>query len=206
MQESDGAIPWTTGEHTDVWNHVECAMALLVGGEVVAAERALRWCAETQRRDGSWPMKTVAGSVEDASGETNMSAYLAVGLWHHWLVRRDRAVVDELWPTVRRALDWVVGLQLPFGGIAWSKEIGGRVNQEALLAGSSSIHQSLLAGVALGELVGDTQPDWELAGARLGHAVREHRRALPRQVDLLDGLVLPGARRSGPRRRRPRAP
>ncbi|CUR60135.1 conserved hypothetical protein [metagenome] len=175
MQEPDGAIPWTVGEHTDVWNHVESAMALLIGGEVVAAERALRWCADTQRPDGSWPLRTVAGAVEDASGETNMSAYLAVGLWHHWLVRGDRALLDELWPTVRRALDWVVGLQLPFGGIAWSQEPGGRVNEEALLAGSSSIHQSLRAGVALGELLDDQQPAWELAGCRLRHALRDHR-------------------------------
>ncbi|MGD9958924.1 prenyltransferase [Nocardioides sp.] len=174
MQEADGAIPWTAGQHTDVWNHVECAMALLVGGEVVAAERGLRWCATTQRADGSWPMKTVGGAVEDASGETNMSAYLAVGLWHHWLVRRDQDIVVELWPTVRRALDWVVGMQLPFGGIAWSQEAGGTVNEQALLAGSASIHQSLRAGVALAELLGETQPEWEMAGGRLGHAVREH--------------------------------
>ncbi len=40
MQEPDGAIPWTVGEHTDVWNHVESAMALVVGGQVEAAERA----------------------------------------------------------------------------------------------------------------------------------------------------------------------
>ena len=37
-----------------------------------------------------------------------MSAYLAVGVWHHWLVRRDPAFVARCWPTVRRALDWVV--------------------------------------------------------------------------------------------------
>jgi hypothetical protein len=175
MQEADGAIPWTAGEHTDVWNHVESAMGLLAAGEVEAAERALRWCVRAQRADGSWPMKIVAGTVEDASGETNMSAYLAVGLWHHWLVRRDLAFVGEVWPTVRRALDWVCGLQLPFGGIAWSQEIGGRVNAEALLAGSSSIYQSLRAGVALSELLDQPQPEWELAGGRLGHALREHR-------------------------------
>ena len=75
-----------------------------------------------QRADGSWPMKIVAGEVEDASGETNMSAYLAVGVWHHWLVRRDVDFVRRLWPAVRRGLDWVVGMQLPFGGIAWSQE------------------------------------------------------------------------------------
>jgi hypothetical protein len=36
-----------------------------------------------QRADGSWPMKIVNGSVEDSRGETNCSAYFAVGLWHH---------------------------------------------------------------------------------------------------------------------------
>ena len=151
MQEPDGAIPWTVGEHVDVWNHVEAAMALLVGGEVEAAEAAYAWCAaHASAHDGSWPMKIVAGEVEDASGETNMSAYLAVGVWHHWLLRRDLAFVERMWPVVRRGLDFVVGLQLPFGGIAWSQEWDehgpAKVNEEALLAGSSSIYQSLRAG------------------------------------------------------------
>ena len=179
MQEPDGAIPWTPGGHADVWNHLESAMALLVGGQVEAAERAYAWAARTQRHDGSWPMKLVAGEVEDHSGETNMSAYLAVGVWHHWLVRRDEAFVRRTWPAVRRGLDWVVGMQLRFGGIAWSQEWQdgdpAKVNAEALLAGSSSIYQSLRAGVALSDLVDEPQPDWELAGGRLGHALREHR-------------------------------
>ncbi|MGI8645735.1 MAG: prenyltransferase [Nocardioides sp.] len=179
MQEPSGAIPWTVGQHTDVWNHVEAAMALVVGGRVEEAERAYRWALAQQRDDGSWPLKIVSGRVDDASGETNMSAYLAVGAWHHWLVRRDADFVRELWPAVRRALDFVVGMQLPFGGIAWSQEWhDGRpatVNREALLAGSSSIYQSLRAGVALAELVDESQPEWELAGGRLGHALRGHR-------------------------------
>jgi hypothetical protein len=179
VQEPSGAIPWSRGEHTDVWNHLESAMALMVGDQREAAERAFAWVRDTQRPDGSWPMKIVAGEVEDHSGESNMSAYLAVALWHHWLVARDEAFVREAWPTVRRALDWVVSLQLPFGGIAWSQEWrDGRpekVNEEALLAGSSSIHHSLRAGVALADLVGEPQPEWELAGGRLGHALREHR-------------------------------
>jgi hypothetical protein len=179
VQEPDGAVPWTTGEHVDVWNHVEAAMALLVAGEVDAAESAYSWCERTQRHDGSWPMKTVAGEVEDASGETNMSAYLAVGVWHHWMLRREYAFVERMWPVVRRGLDFVVGMQLPFGGIAWSQEWDAhgpaKVNRDALVAGSSSIYQSLRAGVALAELLDDPQPEWELAGGRLGHALREHR-------------------------------
>jgi hypothetical protein len=179
MQEPDGAIPWTTGAHTDVWNHLESAMALTVAGEDRAAERAFAWVLAGQRADGSWPMKYVAGTVEDASGETNMSAYLAVAVWHHWLVRRDPTFVARCWPAVRRALDWVVSLQLPFGGVAWAREWSqgrpSRVNAEALVAASSSVYQSLRAGVSLAELVDDPQPEWELAGGRLRHALRAHR-------------------------------
>lgn len=170
MQEDCGSVPWTTGEHTDVWNHVEAAMAMLVGGQVEAAERAYAWVPTVQRADGSVPMKIVDGVVEDARGEVNMSAYLAVGVWHHWLVRRDVRFVQEYWPTVRSALDWVVSQQLPFGGINWTP-----TESFALLAGCSSIYHSLRAGVALADLLDDPQPEWELAGGRLGHALREHR-------------------------------
>jgi hypothetical protein len=179
MQEPDGAIPWTVGEHTDVWNHVEGAMALVVGGQLDAAAAAFDWVARHQRPDGSWPMKFVGGTVEDASTETNMAAYIAVGVLHHWHVRHDRAFLERMWPVVRRALDLVVDRQLPFGGIAWSQEwedgAPATVNRDALLAGSSSIYQSLRAGVALADLVDEPQPEWELAGGRLGHALREHR-------------------------------
>jgi GH15 family glucan-1,4-alpha-glucosidase len=178
-QEADGAIPWSVGGHTDVWNHVEAAMALLVAGCTAEAEQAWAWVRETQRHDGSWPRKVARGSVEDASGETNMAAYVAVGVWHHWLVRHDLGFVVAHWPAVRRALDLVCRLQLPFGGIAWSQEWDddgpARTNQEALLAGSASTHHALRAGLSLAELLGDSQPQWELTAGRLGHALRHHR-------------------------------
>ncbi len=170
MQEDCGSVPWTTGEHTDVWNHVEAAMAMLVGGQAEAAERAYAWVPTVQRADGSVPMKIVDGVVEDPRGEVNMSAYLAVGVWHHWLVRRDAGFVQQYWPTVRAGLDWVVSQQLPFGGLNWTP-----TESFALLAGCSSIYHSLRAGVALADLLDDPQPEWELAGGRLGHALREHR-------------------------------
>jgi hypothetical protein len=174
-QEPDGAIPWSPGAHTDVWNHVEGAMALVVGGEADAAHAAYEWCLATQRADGSWPMRLLGGVVADDSTETNMCAYLAVGVWHHWLVRRDVAFVRRCWPAVRRGLDLVVSLQLPFGGIAWSREAGGRLNADGLVSGSSSVFHALRAGVALADLLDDAQPEWELAAGRLGHALRDHR-------------------------------
>jgi hypothetical protein len=176
VQQADGAVPWTGGGHTDVWNHVEAAMALLVGGQAEAAHRAYDWCLATQRADGSWPMRFLAGVVEDAGCETNMTAYLAVGVWHHWLVRRDEAFLRRCWPAVRRALDLVVSWQLPFGGIEWSRGLApGAATAGALVAGSSSVFHALRAGIALSELMGAAQPEWELAAGRLGHALRRHR-------------------------------
>jgi len=174
VQEPSGAIPWFRGGHTDAWDHVECAMALLVGGEVEAAERAYDWLFRTQRADGSWPIKTTAGRLVDAGTDTNMTAYLAVGVWHHWLVRRDEGFLRRAWPVVRRAVDCVIALQLPFGGIAWAADTRGRVAGTALVSGSSSIHHALACAIALSEAVDEPQPEWELAAARLGHALREH--------------------------------
>jgi hypothetical protein len=173
-QEASGAIPWFAGGQVDVWDHVECAMALLVGGEVEAAERAYAWLFATQRGDGSWPLKQVAGQVVDPGVDANMTAYVAVGVWHHWLVRADRAFVHRAWPVVRRALDCVVRLQLPFGGVAWARGADGPAASSALVAGSSSIHHALTCGVALAELLDEAQPEWELAAGRLRHALWAH--------------------------------
>ena len=57
-QEPDGAVPWFRGGHTDPWDHVECAMALLVAGEVEAAERAYDWLFRT-------PAKSALTTVGD---------------------------------------------------------------------------------------------------------------------------------------------
>ena len=173
-QEPSGAIPWFSGGHVDVWDHVECAMALLVGGQPKAAARAYAWLFAAQRPDGSWPMATVAGRVTDPGTDTNMCAYVAVGVWHHWLVCRDAGFLAGAWPVVRRALDLVVAHQLPFGGIDWAVDDRGRTFGTALVTGSSSIRHALDCGLSLADLVGDPQPRWAAALDRLDHALREH--------------------------------
>jgi hypothetical protein len=174
VQEPSGAIPWFRGGHTDPWDHVECAMALLVAGEVDAAERAYQWLFDTQRADGSWPIKVTPRGVENAGTDTNMTAYVAVGVWHHWLVRRDEAFLQRAWPVVRRALDRVIALQLPFGGIIWAADEVGALWDNALVTGSSSIYHALACGLAISDLVDEPQPGWELAAGRLAHALRRH--------------------------------
>ena len=173
MQEPSGAIPWFPGGHTDPWDHIESAMALTACGLTDESERAFRWLRRIQRADGSWPIKLREGVVEDANSDSNFCAYLAVGVWHHYLLCDDRAFVVELWPTICKAIDFVLTMQGAGGEFAWGCGPGGPV-REALLTGNSSIHHSLRCALMLAELMGDHQPDWDVALFQLGHALRRH--------------------------------
>jgi hypothetical protein len=173
VQEPSGAIPWPDG-HVDAWDHVECAMALSACGRRGPARRAYRWLRETQRADGSWPRSSAAGAVTDPAAESHHAAYVAVGLWHEYLVTGDEGYMLTMWPTVRRAVEWVLGLRTPRGEVIWERDAAGAAGGYALLSGCSSIHQSLRCAVALAKLADDPQPDWELAADRLAHLVAAH--------------------------------
>ena len=168
-----GDLPWPDG-HTDPWDHVECAMALVLGGRLDEARAAYDWLARTQAPDGSWATSWRGHSVLDADVDTNQVAYVAVGVWQWQLVTGDRTLVDALWPVVRRALDLVVALQQPGGHIAWCRRADGTVDPDGLVTGSSSTYQALRCGIALAELVGEPQPSWEVAAGLLQHAVAAH--------------------------------
>ena len=172
-QHPTGALPWPDG-HTDPWDHVECAMALVLGGRLVEARAAYAWLRRTQETDGAWRMKYAGLQVLDPSVDTNQCAYVAVGVWQWWTVTGDRSLVREMWPHVRRALDFVLDHQAPGGQLYWSRSPEGTVDRDALLTGSSSAYQALRCGLALADLVGEPQPEWELAAGLLQHAVAHH--------------------------------
>jgi hypothetical protein len=65
-------------------------------------------------------------------------------------------------------------LQVPRGEIAWERDAAGKPGGFALLSGCSSIVQGLRCAIALAELAGDPQPDWELAAGQLAHVVACH--------------------------------
>ncbi|RJL25142.1 prenyltransferase [Bailinhaonella thermotolerans] len=173
IQEPDGGVPWPGG-HVDVWNHVECAMALSVAGLREEARAAYAWARATQRADGSWPMKLVKGEAVEANGESNHAGYLAVGVWHELLLTGDDEFAALMWPHVRRALDFVVDLQTTRGEIVWERSAAGVPSAYALLTGCSSIYQGLRCGVMLADHLGEPQPDWEVAADRLGHVLVAH--------------------------------
>ncbi|MBC7374820.1 MAG: prenyltransferase [Frankiales bacterium] len=172
-QHPTGALPWPDG-HTDPWDHVECAMALVLGGRLEQASRAYAWLRATQEHDGAWRTSYDGLAVLDPTVDTNQCAYVAVGVWQHWTVVGDRAFVDLMWPTVQRALDFVLTTQLPGGQLAWCRDPEDRLSEDALLTGSSSTYQALRCGIALAELVGQEQPGWEVSAGLVQHAVAHH--------------------------------
>jgi hypothetical protein len=151
-------------------------MALDVAGLHAAAELAYGWLRDVQRPDGSWHnYYRPDGGIEDAKLDTNVCAYVATGVYAHWVHTGDTAFVERCFPMVERALDWVLSLQTPRGEIIWARHVDGKPWSYALLTGSSSIWHSLRCGVALAQLVdGDGRPDWDLAAATLAEVIRDH--------------------------------
>ena len=174
LQLRNGAIPWFVGGHCDPWNHVEAAMALTVTGYADQARAAYSWLADSQLGDGSWFNYYLGDQVKDARLDTNVCAYIAAGLYHYLVATNDVDFCVELWPSVERAIEFVLRYQHADGTIAWSLDALGRRESYALLTGSSSIFHSLRCAVALAERVDVAKPAWELAAGRLGHAVAHH--------------------------------
>lgn len=171
-QLPSGEIPWSVGEKTDPWDHVEAAMGLVVGGHLEQARRAFFWLRSMQLADGSWFSAYRQGVPEDRTRETNMSAYFAVGVFHYWLSTGDREFMQTMWETVRRAVDFALAHQGANGEIYWAVSPQGRVDHMALLTGSSSIYMSLKCAMAIAAELGMATSAWADALIRLGDAIR----------------------------------
>ena len=151
--------------------------------------------------------------MKDARLDTNVCAYVAAGVYHYLLATGDVDFAAAMWPTVERAVDFVLRYQLADGTVRWSLDAQGRPESYALLTGSSSIFHSLRCAVALAERLGVAKPQWELAAGRLGHAVAHHPGAFaPKNEFAMDWYypifsgALRGERGGAPHRRRVGAP
>lgn len=171
-QSDDGQIPWTTGQKTDPWDHTEAAMGLTVGGRLFAARAAYRWLASRQLDDGSWYAAYRGNRPVDKTRDTNLSAYIAVGLWHYYLATSDRGFLEEMWPTMSAAIEFALRLQTAEGEIFWAVSPAGEVDRMALLTGCSSIYMSLKCARSICGVVGEKRPDWTAAMDRLSTAIR----------------------------------
>ena len=171
-QLPNGMIPWFPGGHADAWNHVEAAMALDIMGMHDQARAAYQWLADMQRPDGSWHQYYLADSIEQDKLDANCVAYVAAGIWHHYLITGDRAWLESNWEMVDKGIEFVLELQTPRGEIIWARHADGTPWSFALLTGSSSMSHSIRCAVAIAEELGHERPDWELGAAMLTHVIR----------------------------------
>ena len=171
-QLPSGAIPYYRDGVTDPWDHVECAIALDMCGMSGPAARAYRWSAGMQNHDGSWWYTYRDGQPEEPAKSSNHSAYVATGVWHHYLTTGDRAFLEEMWPVVENGLGFTLGLQQPTGEIYWARDPKGDAWPSAPLTGSSCIHQSITSGLKIAATLGIEQPGWRQACERLASAIQ----------------------------------
>jgi len=171
VQQPDGNIPWVPGGQTDPWNLVEAAMALDVGHRFAEAERAYAWLCRHQHPAGSWHAYYQGDAVKEHTLDTNVTCYIANGVWHHYLSTGDTRFLDDLFPTVERAIDFALDNQHPTGEIEWDADPRRIDGKGALLTGSSSIYSSLRCAIAAAERLGRERPDWELSLGSLAIAI-----------------------------------
>ena len=75
-------------------------MALVLAGRRREAERAFEWLASTQLPDGTWCRYYLAEGVEDPRRDPNVGAYVATGVWWHYLCTGDLGLLESMWPVV----------------------------------------------------------------------------------------------------------
>jgi len=167
-----GEIPWCNGQKTDPWDHVEAVMGLSIGGYLAEARAGFEWMMRTQNEDGSWFSSYMQGTPEDKTRDANMSSYIAVGVWHHYLITGEYGFLERMWATVAAAIDFALRLQTPEGEIHWAISPQGKVDPMALLTGSSSIFMSLKCALAIAKILGHPAPAWNAALIKLGDAIR----------------------------------
>ena len=171
-QLPSGEIPWCEGQKTDPWDHIESAMGLSTGGYLFEARQAFEWSARMQLEDGCWYSAYMRGAPEDKTRDANLSSYIAVGVFHYYLITADIDFIERMWPTVSAAIDFALHLQTHEGEIHWAISPEGRVDPMALLTGSSSIYMSLKCALAIAQILGRPAPKWKNALIKLGDAIR----------------------------------
>ncbi|MEG9861239.1 MAG: hypothetical protein V6Z81_01850 [Parvularculales bacterium] len=188
LQQQDGSIRWFDGGVVDPWNHTEAAMGLAVVGEREAARRAFRWLAETQLVDGSWwgelgsavpidnDTQNYTGGEEHADApirDTNFSAYIASGVWHYYRLTHDDVFLKTLWPHVEGAMTFVLSHQTAYGDIRWAAADPQTPQDDALVAGCSSIYKSLACACWIAHTLKQPYEHWWKAREQLGECLRQ---------------------------------
>ena len=180
-------------------------MALDVGGRHAEAARArTSGCADMQHADGGWHAYYLGDDVKDPTLDTNVTCYVATGVWHHYLATGDTAFLERALADGRSARS--TSRSTTSTRPARSR---GRGRRSRRRRAAHRIVEHPPQPALRDRDRRAPRPRTSRLGAvarRARHRDRAPARALPRQGALGDGLVLPDPRRRAARpRRRTRA-
>ncbi|MEX1313213.1 MAG: phenyltransferase domain-containing protein, partial [Desulfotignum sp.] len=108
LQRPSGDIPWHEDGKTDPWDLVESVMGLNIAGYHTEARRAMEWLSQQQNPDGSWFSAYMNGVPEDRTREAHMACYMAVGLFHAYLITRDRSWLMDFQDTMEKGVEYAL--------------------------------------------------------------------------------------------------
>ena len=148
-------------------------MGLSIGGLYDEARHAYEWLANAQLPDGSWWSETLDGKIVNSSKESNFSSYVAVGVFHHYLITRDMQFLKMMWDTVSQGIQYAINLQAPDGEIYWARNKNGSIDKMALLTGCSSIYMSIKCALAIADILGKKRLRWRKAMDKLSLAIKD---------------------------------
>jgi len=184
VQQSTGAIPWFDDGSLDPWDHIESAMGLTIGQRFDEGKAAYQWLVDNQTEKGTWLAAYKNGAIEDGTrAESNFVAYIATGVWHYYLSTRDIEFLQHMWPTVEKAMAFVLRLQGDHGQIYWAEDTTEGIKEDSLITGCSSIYKSLECAINIAATLELEMPHWSLARLRLGNALRQHPECFDRTWD-----------------------
>ncbi|MBF0225179.1 MAG: phenyltransferase domain-containing protein [Desulfobacterales bacterium] len=174
-QKRTGEIPWSHEDKTDAWDMIEALMGMTIGGYYSEAKRGFDWLQNEQLNDGSWYASYKLGKPHETHKDANITSYIAVGAFHHFLVTKDIKFLKNIWNSVKRAIDFTISLQSPSGEIYWAIDPKGNIDKMSLLTGSSSIYMSLKCSLAIAAILNKPAPEWKKSFIELGDAIKNRR-------------------------------
>ena len=149
VQFLSGAIPSNQDGSHDPWDHLEAVMGLTTLGYKDQALNGLHWMATNQNEDGSWYNLYQDNKPLELNKQTNYASYIAVAVWHFYLLNNDIHFLKNFWEPVKKGVLFSLSLQHSNGAIAWNIDKYEKIDEDYLLTGCSSIAKSLECAIAI---------------------------------------------------------
>ena len=113
------------------------------------ALNGLRWMGANQNEDGSWYNLYQDEKPLELNKQTNYASYIAVAVWHFYLLNNDVNFLQDFWEPVKKGILFTLSLQHRNGAIAWNIDKSKKIDEDYLLTGCSSIAKSLECAIAI---------------------------------------------------------